>query len=40
MSPSDFTELTRLCDPGDERYALRRRDFHFLQSLTIAVATR
>lgn len=40
MSPSDFMELTRLCDPSDERYALRRRDFHFLQSLTIAVATR
>jgi len=29
-----------LCDPDDERYALRRPDFHFLQSLTIAVATQ
>ncbi|MGN6790236.1 MAG: class I SAM-dependent methyltransferase [Rhodanobacteraceae bacterium] len=40
LSPKDFEELARLCDPDDERYALRRRDFHFLQSLTIAVATR
>jgi hypothetical protein len=40
LSPGDFTELSRLCDPDDERYALRRPDFHFLQSLTIAVGTR
>ena len=40
LSPEDFAELTRLCDPNDERYALRRQDFHFLQSLTIAVATK
>jgi SAM-dependent methyltransferase len=40
MSPEDFAELARLCDPDDERCALRRPDFHFLQSLTIAVATR
>jgi SAM-dependent methyltransferase len=38
MRPEDFVELTRLCDPDDEHYALRRPDFHFLQSLTIAVA--
>ena len=40
LSRSDFTELTRLCDPDDERYALRRMDFHFLQSLTVAVGTK
>jgi hypothetical protein len=40
MGPDDFGELERLCDPDDERYALRRRDFHFLQSFTLAVATR
>jgi SAM-dependent methyltransferase len=40
LSPDDFAKLTRLCDPDDERYALRRPDFHFLQSLTFAVATR
>ncbi len=39
LRPVDFAELARLCDPGDERYALRRPDFHFLQSLTIAVAS-
>lgn len=40
MDAEDFDELARLCTPDDERYALRRRDFHFLQSLTIAVATK
>lgn len=40
LSPADCAELARLCDPADERYALRRPDFHFLQSLTIAVATK
>ncbi len=40
MAPEDFAVLARLCDPDDERYALRRPDFHFLQSLTIAVGTR
>jgi Methylase involved in ubiquinone/menaquinone biosynthesis len=36
----DFEALTRLCDPDDARYALRRPDFHFLQTLTIAMATK
>jgi SAM-dependent methyltransferase len=40
MDAEDFAELTRLCDPDDGRYALRRRDFHFLQSLTFVVGTR
>lgn len=40
MCAEDFAELTRLCDPDDERYAPRRPDFHFLQSLTIAVGTK
>lgn len=40
MDAEDFDELVRLCALDDERYALRRRDFHFLQSLTIAVATK
>lgn len=39
MDAEDFAELARLCDPEDERFALRRRDFHFLQTLTVAVAT-
>jgi SAM-dependent methyltransferase len=40
MSPADFAELARLCDPHDTRYALRRPDFHFLQSFTMAVGTK
>jgi len=37
LSAADFAALRRLCDPGDEAYALRRPDFHFLQSFTLAV---
>jgi len=40
IDPEDFEELMRLCEPGDDRYALRRADFHFLQSFTLAAATR
>ena len=39
LEPEDFAALKRLCDPDDEDYALHRRDFHFLQSLTVAVGT-
>ena len=39
LEPEDFAELARLCDPADEGYALRRRDFHFLQSLTLVTGT-
>jgi SAM-dependent methyltransferase len=34
----DFAELGRLCDPLHAQFALRRPDFHFLQSFTLAVA--
>ena len=37
LPAADFDELSRLCDPHDERYALRRADFHFLQTFTLAV---
>jgi SAM-dependent methyltransferase len=37
LSDEDFAELMRLCDPGHPDFALRRRDFHFLQSFTLAV---
>lgn len=37
LSGNDYDELTHLCDPQDRRYALRRPDFHFLQSFTLAV---
>jgi SAM-dependent methyltransferase len=37
LSGEDYTELTHLCDPQHRGYALRRADFHFLQSFTLAV---
>jgi SAM-dependent methyltransferase len=40
LDPEDFKEMAWLCDPGDARYALHRRDFHFLQSLTVAVGVK
>lgn len=33
----DRDELAHLCDPQDPGYALRRPDFHFLQTFTLAV---
>jgi ubiquinone/menaquinone biosynthesis C-methylase UbiE len=38
LSVEDYAELSRLCDPQHPQYALRRADFHFLQSFTLAVA--
>ena len=38
LSPSDYSELSALCDPGHSQFALRRADFHFLQTFTLAVA--
>jgi SAM-dependent methyltransferase len=35
MSGDDYQELARLCNPQNADYALRRHDFHFLQSLTL-----
>jgi SAM-dependent methyltransferase len=37
LSGEDYDELAALCDPGHPAYALRRTDFHFLQTFTIAV---
>ena len=37
LSAGDYAELRRLCDPQDPQFALRRDDFHFLQSFTLAV---
>jgi SAM-dependent methyltransferase len=37
LSPADYTELAGLCDSDHSRYALRRPDFHFLQTLTLAI---
>jgi SAM-dependent methyltransferase len=38
LSPADYAELIALCDPGHSQFALRRPDFHFLQTFTVAVA--
>jgi hypothetical protein len=38
LSDDDYAELTRLCDPEHPQFALRRPDFHFLQTFTLAVA--
>jgi SAM-dependent methyltransferase len=40
LSAEDYDELTALCDPAHPAYALRRADFHFLQTFTMAVGTR
>jgi SAM-dependent methyltransferase len=37
LSGKDHAELTALCDPTHPAYALRRADFHFLQTFTLAV---
>jgi SAM-dependent methyltransferase len=36
LSADDYGQLLSLCDPEHAAYALRRPDFHFLQSLTLA----
>jgi SAM-dependent methyltransferase len=36
LSSEDRAELARLCDAQDEQFALRRADFHFLQTFTLA----
>jgi len=40
LSPDDFQALAQLCDPAHPDFALRRQDFHFLQSFTLAVGER
>jgi SAM-dependent methyltransferase len=37
LSGKDFEELTVLCDPRHPAFALRRPDFHFLQTFTLVV---
>jgi SAM-dependent methyltransferase len=37
LEADDHAELMRLCDPRHAAFALRRADFHFLQSFTLAV---
>jgi SAM-dependent methyltransferase len=35
LSDDDYAELGHLCDPQHPQFALRRQDFHFLQSFTL-----
>jgi SAM-dependent methyltransferase len=35
LSDDDYAELVRVCDPLHPQFALRRPDFHFLQSFTL-----
>jgi SAM-dependent methyltransferase len=37
LSVDDYAELACVCNPQHPQYALRRPDFHFLQSLTLAM---
>jgi SAM-dependent methyltransferase len=39
LPSADYEELVRLCDPADPGFALRRPDFHFLQTFTLAVGS-
>jgi hypothetical protein len=35
LSDDDYAELVRITDPQHSQFALRRADFHFLQSFTL-----
>jgi SAM-dependent methyltransferase len=35
LTSEDYAELCRLCDPTHPSFALRRRDFHFIQTFTL-----
>jgi hypothetical protein len=37
LATEDFEQLSRLCDPQHPEFALRRADFHFLQTFTLVV---
>jgi SAM-dependent methyltransferase len=35
LAPQDYERLVRVCDPQSPDFALRRADFHFLQTFTV-----
>jgi hypothetical protein len=39
LAEGDYAELERLCDPGHPAYALRRKDFHFIQTFTLVTGS-
>jgi SAM-dependent methyltransferase len=40
LLPADYDELARLCDPQHPRFALRRADFHLIQTFTLVTGAR
>jgi SAM-dependent methyltransferase len=38
LAPDDWSALAALCDPASDAYCLTRPDFHYVQTLTVAVA--
>ncbi len=40
LTATDYEALTHLCDPLHPQFALRRPDYHFLQTFTLAVGER
>jgi ubiquinone/menaquinone biosynthesis C-methylase UbiE len=40
MAGADFLELAALCDPKDPKFALRREDFHFVQTFSLVTGER
>jgi len=40
LPPADYEELTHICDPQHPQFGLRRPDFHFIQTFTLAVGAR
>ena len=37
LSDDDYKELVNVCDPQHSKFALRRPDFHFVQTFTLAM---
>ncbi|HEV2270710.1 MAG TPA: class I SAM-dependent methyltransferase [Steroidobacteraceae bacterium] len=40
LAPADYDALRRLCAPDDPEFALRRPDFHFIQTFTLVIGER
>jgi SAM-dependent methyltransferase len=40
LTPTDYETLRRSCAPDDPEFALRRPDFHFIQTFTLVVGAR
>jgi hypothetical protein len=40
LAPIDYEALRRLCAPDDPGFALRRPDFHFIQTFTLMIGEK